>query len=119
MQLKRYEKYVGRNPAQNEVVTYRTVADSAAIEEAMAKGTVDVAWRGLSGAAITRFSRQTATNPSDLTDDGYTLQVLTGTRIRMLQWSGRPSLDSTALRARRSRSRCRAIARWIRSCRAA
>ena len=87
LQLERFEKYVGRNPAQNEVVTYRTVADSAAIEEAMAKGTVDVAWRGLSGAAITRFSRQTAANPSDLTDDGYTLQVLTGTRIRMLQWS--------------------------------
>ena len=53
----------------------------------MAKGTVDVAWRGLNGAAITRFSRQIAANPGALTDDGYTLQGLTGTRIRMLQWS--------------------------------
>jgi peptide/nickel transport system substrate-binding protein len=85
--LKRFEKYKGRTPAQSETVTYRTLPDSASIEDAMAKGTVDVAWRGLSGAALTRFSRQIENNPTKATDYGYTLEGLTGTRIRMLQLS--------------------------------
>jgi peptide/nickel transport system substrate-binding protein len=87
LRLKRHESYVGRSPAQNEEVTYRTVADSASIEDAIAKGTVDVAWRGLNAAAITRYSRQITNNPGGLTDAKYTLQGLTGTRIRMLAWS--------------------------------
>ena len=89
LSLKRYEKYVGRSPAQSDELIYRTVADSASIEDAIAKGTVDVAWRGLNAAAITRFSRQIVLNPGGLSDAGYTLQGLTGTRIRMLQWSPR------------------------------
>jgi peptide/nickel transport system substrate-binding protein len=87
LRLQRFEEYVGRNPAQLTDVTYRTVADSAAIEDAMAEGSVDVAWRGLNSAAITRFSRQITANPDGLTDDRYSLQGLTGIRIRMLQWS--------------------------------
>ncbi len=87
IQLAKYEKYVGRTPAQSEEITYQTVADSASIEDAMAKGTVDVAWRGLNGAAITRFGRQIVVNPGKLTDDGYTIQPYTGVRIRMLQLS--------------------------------
>ena len=39
-------------------VVYRTVADSAALEDAMKNGTADVVWRGLSAAAITRYTRQ-------------------------------------------------------------
>lgn len=89
LSLKRFEKYVGRSAAQTDELIYRTVADSAAIEDAMAKRTVDMVWRGLSGPAITRIGRQIAANPGDLSTDGYTLQGLTGTRIRMLQWSER------------------------------
>ncbi len=87
IQFARYEKYVGRSPAQVEAVTYQTVPDSATIEDAMAKHTIDVAWRGLNGAAITRYGRQIATNPGKLTNDGFTAQPYTGTRIRMLQLS--------------------------------
>ena len=87
VQLKRFEKYVGRSPAQIDELTYQTVPDSATIEDAMAKQTVDVAWRGLNGASITRYGRQSATNPGKLTDDGYSIQPYTGTRIRMLQLS--------------------------------
>lgn len=85
--LQRFESYVGRTPAQTDAVTYQTVPDSASIEDAMAKGTADVAWRGLNAAAITRYGRQIAVNPGNLTDDGYTAQPYTGTRIRMLQMS--------------------------------
>lgn len=87
IQLAKFEEYVGRSPAQTEELTYQTVPDSASIEDAMAKGTVDVAWRGLNAAAITRYGRQIATNPGNVTDDKYTVQPYTGTRIRMLQLS--------------------------------
>ena len=87
VQLAKYEKYVGRNPAQSDEITYQTVPDSASIEDAMTKGTVDIAWRGLNSAAITRYGRQIAANPGNLSDDKYTVQPYTGTRIRMLQLS--------------------------------
>ncbi len=85
--LKRYPDYLGRTPAQSADVTFRTVADSAAVEEALRAGSVDVVWRGPSSAAIIRYVRQAATNAGELTDDGYTLTDLTGTRVRMLDWS--------------------------------
>lgn len=87
LQLERFDKYTGRTPAQTDAITYQTAPDSATIEDAMAKRTVDVVWRGLNGAAITRYGRQAVLNPGKVTDDGYTIQPYTGTRIRMLQFS--------------------------------
>src|SRR3712207_7327899 len=48
--FERYPAYVGRNPAGLDAVVYRSVGDSATIEDAMNKGTVDVVWRGLDEA---------------------------------------------------------------------
>lgn len=85
--LQRHTGYVGRTPARTDVVIYRTVADSAALEDAMTSGTADVIWRGLSAAAITRYSRQTTINENETTDAGYGMQMQTGTRVLMLAWS--------------------------------
>ena len=85
--LQRNPTYVGRTPARMERVVYRTVADSAALEDAMNTGSADVVWRGLSAAAITRYSRQVTISENDTTDAGYGMQMQTGTRVLMLAWS--------------------------------
>jgi peptide/nickel transport system substrate-binding protein len=101
----RYAGYAGRNPGQTEDVVYRTVADSGAIEDAMTSGTADVVWRGPSEAAITRFARQIQLNPGQLTDAGYGLVALTGTRVRLLYWS-----PASPRRANRSLRQALAVA---------
>jgi peptide/nickel transport system substrate-binding protein len=85
--LKRNATYVGRTPARMDTVRYSSVPSSAALEDAIKSGTADVVWRGLSAAAITRYSRQVTINENDTTDAGYRLQVQTGTRVLMLAWS--------------------------------
>ena len=85
--LKRHSEYVGRTPARLAELVYRTVADSATIEDAMAKGTVEVVWRGLDAAAITRLQQQVRSSPEEQTDSGYQPTVLTGVRVLQLQWS--------------------------------
>jgi peptide/nickel transport system substrate-binding protein len=85
--LQRNTTYVGRTPARTDSVLYRTVKDSAALEDAMTTGTADVVWRGLSAAAITRYTRQVTISDDDTTDDGYSMQTQTGTRVLMLAWS--------------------------------
>jgi peptide/nickel transport system substrate-binding protein len=69
-----------------ESVLYSTVADPAALEDAMKTGSADVVWRGLSTAAITRYTRQVSINEPDTTDAGYGMQTQTGTRVLMLAW---------------------------------
>jgi len=85
--LQRNATYVGRTRARMDRVIYRTVADSAALEDAMNTGSADVVWRGLSAAAITRYSRQVTISENDTTDAGYGMQTQTGTRVLMLAWS--------------------------------
>ncbi|MFT4164159.1 MAG: ABC transporter substrate-binding protein [Microlunatus sp.] len=85
--LARNQTYIGRTPPRSDAVLYRTVADSAALEEAMKEHTADVVWRGLSSAAITRYSRQAAATEQGTTEDGYRMQTQTGTRVLMLAWS--------------------------------
>ena len=85
--LQRNATYVGRTPARMDRVVYRTVADSAALEDAMNTGSAEVVWRGLSAAAITRYSRQVTISENDTTDAGYGMQTQTGTRVLMLAWS--------------------------------
>ncbi|SDS68522.1 peptide/nickel transport system substrate-binding protein [Friedmanniella luteola] len=84
--LQRFPDYQGRNPAAIDNLVYRSAPDSAAIEDAMARNTVDLVWRGLDEAAVTRLSQQ-ANNADDTTATGFQQQVLTGTRVLQLEWS--------------------------------
>ncbi len=53
----------------------------------MTKGAVDVVWRGLDAAAVTRLSQQVQQSPEKQTASGFHETVLTGTRVLQLQWS--------------------------------
>jgi peptide/nickel transport system substrate-binding protein len=103
LRLIRYPDYKGRTGGRIPALVYRTVPDSATIEDAMTKGTVDVVWRGLNAAAITRLGEQIDANPKQQTDSGYTQLTLSGARVLQLQWS-------PASRARRSKPLRAAIA---------
>jgi len=85
--LAKYLDYVGPKPARMPVVLYRVAPDSAAIEEAMRTRSVDVVWRGLNAAAISRYAGQAGENEQGRTADGYTVRSLTGLRVRQLAWS--------------------------------
>jgi peptide/nickel transport system substrate-binding protein len=99
LQLNRYADYVGRNPAQLPALVYRSVADSPTIEDAMARGVVDVVWRGLDTPAVTRFSQQVRQSPDHLTVNGFTERVLGGARVLQLEWSpNSPMRSNKALR---------------------
>jgi len=99
LQLSRYPKYVGRNPAQLPELVYRSVADSPTIEDAMSRGAVDVVWRGLDTPAVTRFSQQVKQNPNHQTVNGFTQNVLGGARVLQLEWSpNSPMRSNKALR---------------------
>ena len=87
LQLTKYDAYVGRNPPRLPALVYRSVADSPTIEDAMTRGTVDVVWRGLDTAAVTRFSQQVRQNPDRQTLNGFTETVLGGARVLQLEWS--------------------------------
>jgi peptide/nickel transport system substrate-binding protein len=87
LQLSRYDDYVGRNPARLPALVYRSVADSPTIEDAMARGIVDVVWRGLDTPAVTRLTQQVRLNPEHVTDSGFTEGVLGGARVLQLAWS--------------------------------
>lgn len=83
----RYPDYKGFTPAQMDRLTYRTVPDSATIEDAMEKGQVDVVWRGLNTAAVTRLSQQVGGSAERVTASGFSQKVLPGARVLQLQWS--------------------------------
>ncbi|HEX8487253.1 MAG TPA: ABC transporter substrate-binding protein, partial [Propionibacteriaceae bacterium] len=85
LELARNRVYVGHDPGQSNVVSYRRVADSAALEEAMNQGIPDVVWRGLDAAAVTRYTQQA--EQDGLTDSRYRPRSLTGVRVRQLLWS--------------------------------
>jgi len=85
--LTRHTSYVGRNPARMSALEYRAVPDSASIEDAMAKGKVDVVWRGLNAAAITRYSRQVETSADRVTAEGFTEHPYFGARVLQLGWN--------------------------------
>ncbi len=99
LQLSRYATYVGRNPGNIASLVYRSVPDSATIEDAMTRGTVDVVWRGLDAAAVTRLTQQVQQSPDDVTTTGFSEKVLTGTRVLQLLWSpDSPMLANKGLR---------------------
>lgn len=97
--LARFPPYKGFTPAALDALVYRPVADSATIEDAMAKAQVDVVWRGLNSAAVTRLSQQVIASPDQRTTTGFSQRVLSGTRVLQLGWSpGSPSRRNRALR---------------------
>lgn len=87
LRLTRFPDYIGRTPAKLETLVYRTVDDSATIEDAMTKGTADVVWRGLNNAAITRFTAQVQQSPDAVTANGYAQRDLTGKRVLQIGWN--------------------------------
>lgn len=89
LELARFTDYVGRTGPSLTSVVYRTVPDSASIEDAMNAGTVDVVWRGLNTAAVTRYAQQVGQSADEVTANGYAQQVLTGKRVLQLAWSPR------------------------------
>jgi peptide/nickel transport system substrate-binding protein len=97
LRLAKFADYLGPSPARMPALTYRVVPDSAAIEDAMSRQEVDVVWRGLNAAAISRYGGQAEQSPEGETAEGYTVQALTGVRVRQLVWSptapGRRSAD--------------------------
>ena len=60
----------------------------------MTRGTVDVVWRGLDTAAVTRLNQQVRLNPDHVTSSGFTEGVLTGARVLQLAWSPTSSMRS-------------------------
>lgn len=97
LQLARFPDYLGHNPTQLASLVVRTMPDSGSIEQAMAAHTVDLVWRGLSSAALTRFNTQLGTG--DRTTDGFASTRLPGARVRMIQWgSTSPDRGNAALR---------------------
>jgi peptide/nickel transport system substrate-binding protein len=97
--LTRYLDYVGRTRPRIEALEYRTAADSAAVEAAMATGKVDVVWRGLNAAAVTRYSQQVTSSPGKVTADGFTMRSIPGARVLQLAWNpASPMRANTALR---------------------
>ena len=86
LDLVRNPVYVGRNPGHLAQLAYRSAPDSATIEDAMTKGTVDVVWRGLDAAAVARLSQQVQQGQSGQTAAGFTEQTLTGRRVLQLIW---------------------------------
>ncbi|MCW2809689.1 MAG: putative transporter substrate-binding protein, partial [Friedmanniella sp.] len=97
--LHRFESYVGRTPASRAELVYVTAPDSATIEDAMTKGTVEVVWRGLDDAALTRYTQQVQASPDKLTVGGYQQRILPGTRVVQLLWGpGSPSRADKGLR---------------------
>ena len=97
--LTRFTSYVGRTPGRLPELVYRTMPDSASIEDAMTKGTVEVVWRGLNAAAVTRLGQQVQQNPDGQTASGFTGKTLPGVRVLQLHWApGSPARRNKALR---------------------
>ncbi len=92
--LAKFDAYLGYNRARLDALVYRTAADSGTIEDAMKKGRVDVVWRGLNAAAITRYAGQIQQNADDLTADGFAMTTYTGLDVKEIIWSADSKLRS-------------------------
>lgn len=75
-----HNRYSGMTPPGLERILLRYVDDSAALEDAVADGSIDVVWRGLSEPATERLSaaagRNAATAFHPVTEPGASLRVL-------------------------------------------
>ncbi len=105
LDLVRFEDYVGRTPAGLGSLVYRVAPDSATVEDAISRRAVDVVWRGLDAAAVTRLSNQVRVNGSAQTDSGYFQRIIGGTRVQQLLWN-----PSSPMRARKRLRQAVAVA---------
>ena len=85
LQLASFPEYKGRTPSRLPGLVYRVAPDSGTIEEAIADAKVDVVWRGLNAAAVTRLRQQASAAPNS--SDGFTGRPLTGARVHQLLWN--------------------------------
>jgi len=83
----RNDGYNGFTPVRMQTLNLTYASDSATIEKAMEDGTVDVVWRGLSEAALTRLDAQTKANADGTTNGGFTRVVLPGAQVQRLVWN--------------------------------
>lgn len=82
----RFGGYKGPYGAALPELVVQRFADSGAVEDAMRTSTVDVVWRGLSGAALSRLDAQLQAHDNQRTDAGYQRLTLTGARVVRLGW---------------------------------
>lgn len=85
LQLAIFTDYKGRTPGRLQALVYRTEPDSGTIEEAIADAEVDVVWRGLNAAAVTRLRQQATAAPNS--PEGFTSRELAGARVQQLIWN--------------------------------
>lgn len=85
----RFDKYQGPTLGQLDTVVLRRYKDSAALEDAMGKGEVDVVWRGLSDAAEKRLADQASANSDHRTDAGFVAAVAPHAVLRTVRWDPR------------------------------
>lgn len=83
----RNDGYNGFTPVRMQTLNLAYAPDSATIEKAMEEGRVDVVWRGLSDAALTRLDAQTKGTTDGTTTAGFTKVVLPGVRVQRLVWN--------------------------------
>jgi peptide/nickel transport system substrate-binding protein len=79
--------YSGYTPAAADFIAVKFYADSAALEEAMKDGQVDVVWRGLNAAALKRLDDQISSSKDKVTDSGFRRETAAGQRVHFLRWS--------------------------------
>ncbi len=85
--LRALNGYSGYTPAASDFIVLKYYADSAALEEAMKEGQVDVVWRGLNAAALKRLDDQINSSKDKLTDSGFRRETSVGHRVHFLRWS--------------------------------
>lgn len=87
-QFSSFGKYSGATKAHVSPIKIRTLADSAAVEEAIMANDADVAWQGLSQVAVTRLQQQIDTSgDDDTTTSGWSRVNQDGLLVRRLAWS--------------------------------
>lgn len=81
----RYESYLGYAPGRINRISLAQYANSDTLEQAMANQDVDVAWRGLDEAAVTR-QRNSAAARGGRSAEGFAPTQMNGSRIIRLAW---------------------------------
>lgn len=79
--------YSGATPSKIGSIRVATYADSSSVEEAMIRGTADVAWRALDEPAVTRLRQQIDGSSEHTTQTGWTSVSRTGLNVQRLAWN--------------------------------
>jgi peptide/nickel transport system substrate-binding protein len=96
----RFVGYLGARAGLFPDLKLLVLPDSAAVEAAIADGSVDVVWRGLDSAAQQRLDLEISASTTSTTAKGFTRFSLSGWRTNRLIWSADSKLrKNDALRA--------------------